>query len=59
VDADLVAATVQDVLQTFVTELGSAYAESRFPLAASLFQELMTAPTCPEWLTVAAYAHLD
>ena len=59
VDATLVAATVHDVLQSFVTELGPAYAESRFPLAARLFQELMTAPTCPEWLTVAAYAHLD
>jgi malate synthase len=59
VDAALVQDTVQGVLRSLETELGSAYARTKFPLAARLFLELMTAAECPEWLTVAAYAHLD
>jgi malate synthase len=59
VDAALVAATVRDVLAALERELGAAYAESRFPMAARLFEQLMTAADCPEWLTVAAYDHLD
>jgi malate synthase len=59
VDSALVTQTVQDVLQSLESELGPAYRETRFPLAAQLFLELMTAAECPEWLTVAAYAHLD
>ena len=59
VDTALVRDTVQDVLRSLENELGPAYAQTKFPLAARLFLELMTAAECPEWLTVAAYAHLD
>ena len=59
VDAALVRDTVQDVLGSLERELGPAYARTKYPLAARLFLELMTAAECPEWLTVAAYAHLD
>ena len=59
VDTAVVRDTVQDVLRSLERELGPAYARTKFPLAARLFLELMTATECPEWLTVAAYAHLD
>jgi malate synthase len=59
VTAELVNATIDDVLRVLEAELGPAYDETRFPEASRLFLELMTAAECPEWLTVAAYAHLD
>jgi malate synthase len=59
VDEALVATTVRDVLDGLQSEAGAAWAGSQFPLAARLFQQLMTAPACPEWLTVAAYEHID
>jgi malate synthase len=59
VNATLVAATVQDVLGALRRELGAGYAATQFPLAAQLFQDLMTAPDCPEWLTTVAYDHID
>ena len=52
-------ADVQDVLATLRLELGGRYPKTRFPLAAELFERLMTAETCPEWLTVVAYDHID
>jgi malate synthase len=59
VDAHLVRATVRDVLDALEQELGAGYGETQFPRAAELFEQLMTAPECPEWLTVAAYDDLD
>jgi malate synthase len=59
VDAALVRDTVAEILRGYQFELGPAYRRSRFPLAARLFEDLMTAPECPEWLTVTAYDHLD
>jgi len=59
VDPALVRDTVHRILDDFQAELGPDYAHSRFPDAARLFEQLMTADACPEWLTVAAYAHLD
>jgi malate synthase len=60
VDAALIQATVKDVLGALERELGrEAYARSSFLPAARIFERLMTAPTCPEWLTLAAYEHLD
>jgi malate synthase len=59
VNAALVKATVGDVLAALRRELGGAYAKTRFPLAAELFEQLMTAEDCPEWLTVVAYDHID
>jgi len=59
VDAALVRETVAEILRGYQFELGPAYARSRFPLAARLFEDLMTAADCPEWLTLAAYEHLD
>jgi hypothetical protein len=50
---------VDDVLEALKRELGPAFEAMKFPEAADLFLELMTAAECPEWLTVAAYAHLD
>jgi hypothetical protein len=48
------------VLGALERELGrDAYARSTYPLAARIFERLMTAPNCPEWLTLAAYEHLD
>ncbi len=58
-DADLVRATVRDVLDTLKRELGDGYRETKFAVAAELFEQLMTAAECPEWLTIAAYEHLD
>ncbi len=59
VDAALVAATVQDVLAALRRELSAGYADTRFPLGAELFERLMTADACPEWLTTIAYDHID
>jgi malate synthase len=59
VDAALVGSTVAEVLASFERELGAEYANTKFPLAATLFEQLMTAPECPEWLTAVAYDHLD
>jgi hypothetical protein len=59
VDAALVATTVRDVLAALRRELGAGYADTRFPLAAELFERLMTADACPEWLTTVAYDHID
>ena len=59
VDATRVAATVQDVVGALRREHGTGYATTRFPLAAELFERLMTADTCPEWLTTVAYEHID
>jgi malate synthase len=58
-DAHLVRATVRDVLEMLQGELGNEYRQTKFPVAAELFEQLMTAPECPEWLTVTAYEHLD
>ncbi|MDH3495181.1 MAG: malate synthase A [Gemmatimonadota bacterium] len=59
VNAALVRATVRDVLGSLKAELGRGYAKTQFPLAATLFEQLMTAPDCPEWLTLVAYDHID
>jgi malate synthase len=59
VSAALVTATVADVLTALRRELGTVYTDTRFPLAARLFEGLMTARACPEWLTVVAYDHID
>jgi malate synthase len=59
VDPGLVQATVRQVLAALEREQGAAFSRSQFPLAARLFERLMTAPECPEWLTTVAYDHLD
>jgi malate synthase len=59
VTAALVQETVRHVLGGLERELGPDYARSRFPQAGRLFERLMTAPSCPEWLTTVAYDHLD
>jgi malate synthase len=35
------------------------FSQSRFALAAQIFDELIRAPRCPDFLTLAAYGHLD
>jgi malate synthase len=59
VTAAVVQDTVRQVLAALERELGPAYARSQFPLAARLFERLMTAAECPEWLTAVAYDYLD
>jgi malate synthase len=58
--ADLVRKVTDEELQKIRGAIGAAaYDAGKFPLAARLFGELMTAPACPEFLTLAAYEHLD
>jgi malate synthase len=59
VDAELVRTTLTEELAKVRTELGEqAFAASRFPAAARLFESLILADTLSDWLTVPAYASL-
>jgi malate synthase len=59
VDAPLVTQTVRDVVDALAREAGAARPSASVRLAAQLFERLMTAAVCPEWLTVTAYDHID
>ncbi|HLQ36222.1 MAG TPA: malate synthase A [Planctomycetota bacterium] len=59
IDPTLVRDLLQQVLQDIAAVQGpDSWAESRFPLAASLFERMLLAPELPEFLTLAAYEHL-
>jgi malate synthase len=58
VTSELVNQTTQDVLDTISKELGDAYENSRFDLAGTLFLEMMTGDSFPEFLTLVAYDHI-
>ncbi len=60
VDVDLALAVLDEELAKLRTELGdTAFTENRFELAADLFRDMLRASVCPEFLTLAAYEHLD
>ncbi|MBL8215310.1 MAG: malate synthase A [Bryobacterales bacterium] len=57
---DAVIATIPKVLDNLRARIGDeAYQASQFPLAARLFEEMTRADTFPEFLTLAAYEHID
>ena len=59
IDPGLVRATLADELAKRRSELGNErWAESRFELAARIFEDLLTNPELADFLTLAAYDHL-
>lgn len=58
VTSDLVKSTTEEVMAQIKTELGEAFSNSRFTLAAELFLDMMTGDDFPEFLTLAAYRHI-
>ncbi len=57
---DVVVATIPKVLAKLRDRMGDeAYQASRFPLAAQLFEDMTRAEAFPEFLTLAAYEHID
>jgi malate synthase len=57
---DLVKKTIPKVLDKLRTQLGAArFDGGNFSLAAKLFEEMTAAPEIPEFLTIAAYDHID
>jgi len=60
VTAELVKRLTHDELQNIRTLVGpERYGQGKFDLASKLFEEMMTQPECPEFLTLAAYDYLD
>ncbi len=59
IDATLIERTLAEELATIRTSVGDdAYANGRFELAASLFQELIAKNTLEDFLTLVAYEHI-
>ena len=59
VDAGLVRSVLTEELAAIERELGTeAFRAARFPLAAELFLELVTAEELAEFLTLTAYDHV-
>jgi malate synthase len=57
---DLIRATISSQLTHIRSLVGDArYDGGRFPLAAQLFEEMMLAKDLREFLTLAAYDHID
>jgi malate synthase len=60
VTADLVKQTMKEELERIRKMVGvESYESGKFKLAAKLFEEMMTQPECPEFLTLTAYEYLD
>jgi malate synthase len=60
VTADLVRKTIPEELEKIRKHIGAeGYANSRFDLAAKLFEEMMTKPEFTEFLTLVAYEYID
>jgi len=60
ITAELVQKTIAEELDKIRGRLGAARFDSgRFPLAARLFEDMMTRAEFPEFLTLVAYDHLD
>jgi len=60
IDTALVRRVVAEELASFQERLGpERYSASRFPLAAQLFADLVTHSELEDFLTLAAYPHLD
>jgi malate synthase len=58
IDAAYVRARVRETLNAARAELGERYADSRFDLAARLFEEIALAEEFPSFLTLRAYGHI-
>jgi malate synthase A len=59
IERELVRATLADELAKRRAELGTErWAESRFELAARIFEDLIASPELPDFLTLSAYEHL-
>ncbi len=60
VDAELVRTIAREELEGIRSRIGpERYDSGRFPLAARLFDEMMTGSEFPEFLTLVAYDHID
>ena len=60
ITVDAVVAAIPAVLEKLRTQLGAQRFDSgRFPLAAQMFADMTRAPEFPEFLTTAAYEHID
>jgi len=60
VTAELVRQVTREELATIRSQIGDErYNKSRFPLAAQLFEQMMTSEECVEFLTLPAYEYLD
>ncbi len=59
VDQDLVRGVLHEELDRIAAEIGGErFTRGRYRPAAALFEELILAAECPEWLTVPAYQQL-
>jgi malate synthase len=58
IDRPYVRARIREALDAAKAELGAAYADSRFELAARIFDEIALAPDFPDFLTLLAYEHI-
>lgn len=60
VNAELVRRTIAEQLEKYSRELGAQeYGRRNFPLAARLYEDMMTRPDFPEFLTLVAYDYID
>ncbi|MCL5743544.1 MAG: malate synthase A, partial [Acidobacteria bacterium] len=60
VSAELVRRTIAEQLEKYGSELGAQeYGRRNFPLAARLYEDMMTRPDFPEFLTLVAYDYID
>lgn len=60
VTGEMVKGIVQEELASLRQEVGSeAFATGRFALAADLFEQMMLAESCPDFLTLPAYTYLN
>jgi malate synthase len=58
IDRTYVRERIREVLDAARKELGGAYADSRFDLAARIFEEIALAADFPDFLTLRAYEHI-
>ena len=59
-NVDLVSQAISQVLDTLRSRLGSdRFDKGKFNLAAKLFRDMTVAAEIPEFLTLAAYDHID
>jgi len=58
IDRTYVRERIREVLDAAKAELQDAYGDSRFELAARIFEEISLAPDFPDFLTLKAYEHI-
>ena len=60
VTPEIIGRTIASQLERIRTGVGEArYASGKFQLAAQLFEQMMTGDRLPDFLTLAAYDHID